>query len=64
MNNNHLTAVEIFCTGDHCIFGWMSQEWVRFMLMFGLWIGVVCIAGANYAVSFKYHISLSKQIVF
>lgn len=44
-------AVEIFCTQDHCIFGWMSHTWIVFMLMFGLWIGVVCIIGYNYAVS-------------
>ncbi len=50
-------TVEVFCTQDHCIFGWMSQTWIVFMLMFGLWIGVVCITGFNYAVRFSsyYH---------
>lgn len=43
--------IEIFCLEEHCIFGWMSTEWVYKVLIFGLWIGVFCIAGFNYAVS-------------
>jgi hypothetical protein len=35
---------------DECIFGWVSGEWFELILLFGLVIGVVCIAGFNYAV--------------
>ena len=44
-------GVEVFCLEEHCVFGWMSKEWVYKILVFGLWIGVFCIAGFNYAVS-------------
>lgn len=37
---------------DQCIFGWASHTWAHFMLPFGFFIGVVCISGFNYAVSF------------
>ena len=40
-----------------CLFGWTSPDWVRLILLFGLIIGVVCIAGSNYAVM---HIYLLK----
>ncbi len=44
-------GIEVFCLEEHCVFGWMSKEWVYKILVFGLWIGVFCIAGFNYAVS-------------
>lgn len=44
-------GIELFCLEDHCVFGWMSSEWAVKILIFGLWIGVFCIAGFNYAVS-------------
>ncbi len=44
-------GIEVFCLEEHCIFGWMSKEWVYKILVFGLWVGVFCIAGFNYAVS-------------
>jgi hypothetical protein len=44
-------GIEMFCLEEHCVFGWMSKEWVWKILVFGLWIGVFCIAGFNYAVS-------------
>jgi hypothetical protein len=43
----------MFCLEEHCVFGWMSKEWVWKILVFGLWIGVFCIAGFNYAVSVR-----------
>jgi hypothetical protein len=43
-------AVEIFCFDEHCVFGWMSSKWIMKILTFGLWIGVFCVAGFNYAV--------------
>ena len=45
------TAVLLFCTQDNCVFGWLSRRWVWKILVFGLWVGVFCIAGFNYAVS-------------
>lgn len=39
------------CTRNNCIFGWMSPFWRWKMLIFGLWVGAVCITGFNYAVS-------------
>jgi hypothetical protein len=36
---------------DTSIFGWMSQKWLHFFLLFGFVMGVLCIAGYNYAVS-------------
>ncbi len=45
-------GIQMFCLQEHCIFGWMSQKWVVKILLFGLWIGVICIAGFNYAVQF------------
>jgi drug/metabolite transporter (DMT)-like permease len=47
-------SVEVFCFGDHCIFGWLSKRWIWKILMFGFWVGVFCIAGFNYAVSFDF----------
>ena len=44
--------VGIFCIDENCIFGWVSHTWLLKMLLFGLVIGVVCIAGFNYAIQF------------
>lgn len=44
-------ASNVFCTRDLCLFGWVSSKWNYFMLLFGLYVGVFCIAGFNYAVS-------------
>jgi hypothetical protein len=46
IEGTHLTGI---C--NHCIFGWLSHKWVSVVLLFGLVVGVVCIAGFNYAVS-------------
>ncbi len=43
-------GIEVFCRQDHCIFGWTSEKWALKILLFGLWVGVVCIAGFNYSV--------------
>jgi hypothetical protein len=43
--------IAIFCTADNCLFGWLSGHWVGPLLIFGFVIGVVCVAGFNYAVS-------------
>jgi drug/metabolite transporter (DMT)-like permease len=45
------THVEVFCLAQNCIFGWFSKKWFVTILFFGIWIGVFCIAGFNYAVS-------------
>jgi hypothetical protein len=47
-------SVEIFCFEEHCVFGWMSPKWIMKILTFGLWIGVFCVAGFNYAVRVLY----------
>jgi len=41
-----------FCFEDNCVFGWMSHYWRWRMLIFGLWVGAVCITGFNYAMSY------------
>jgi drug/metabolite transporter (DMT)-like permease len=41
---------QIFCLESDCYFGWLSNFWVGKIIFFGLLIGVVCIAGFNYAV--------------
>ena len=43
-------GIEIFCLVDNCIFGWLSSRWFTFILLFSIWIGVICMAGFNYAV--------------
>jgi drug/metabolite transporter (DMT)-like permease len=47
---DHSTEVLIFCRDDNCVFGWLSDKWIDKVLLFGLWVGVFCCAGANYAV--------------
>lgn len=42
--------VRVLCLDDDCIFGWMNQHWIALMLVFGLTVGVICIAGFNYVV--------------
>ena len=37
---------------DKCVFGWVSTDWILTIMLFGLVIGVVCIAGFNYAVQY------------
>jgi drug/metabolite transporter (DMT)-like permease len=51
------THVEVFCLAENCIFGWFSHKWFLTILFFGIWIGVFCIAGFNYAVSSFYYFS-------
>eukprot|EP01038_Epipyxis_sp_PR26KG_P007676 gene7676-10445_t len=41
--------LDLFCVTDNCVFGWVSKKWIIRMLIFGLVIGVLCIAGFNYA---------------
>lgn len=43
--------VHVFCTGSHCVFGWVNREWVLAMLAWGFVIGFLCITGFNYAIS-------------
>lgn len=45
-------TVEVFCTEDNCVFGWMAKKWAEKILLFGLLVGVVCIAGFNYAMQY------------
>eukprot|EP01037_Dinobryon_pediforme_P040294 gene40294-49356_t len=42
----------LLCLADqnHCLFGWTSPRWVRFVFLFGFVIGVICFTGFNYAV--------------
>ena len=47
-------GVGVFCLAENCIFGWMSKKWLITMLLFGLWVGMVCITGFNYAVSYAH----------
>ena len=47
-------GVDVLCTRDECIFGWFSERWALIMLVFGFIVGVVCIAGFNFAMT---HIS-------
>ena len=42
----------IFCMDDNCLFGWASNKWLVFMLLFGLYVGLICIAGFNYAMQY------------
>lgn len=44
-------GIEVFCLQENCIFGWMSERWAFKVVMFGLFVGVICVAGFNYAVS-------------
>jgi drug/metabolite transporter (DMT)-like permease len=46
-----LEDCSILGLGDHSVFGWASRTWAHLMLPFGFFIGVICIAGFNYAVS-------------
>lgn len=39
------------CFESYCLLGWMAPAWRSKMLLFGLWVGAVCITGFNYAVS-------------
>jgi drug/metabolite transporter (DMT)-like permease len=41
---------QFFCLESTCYFGWLSNFWIGKIVFFGLLIGVVCIAGFNYAV--------------
>jgi drug/metabolite transporter (DMT)-like permease len=50
MDGTPENPVGIFCLQEDCVFGWMNGRWVCLMLIFGLTVGVVCIAGFNYAV--------------
>lgn len=45
-------TIEIFCLQDNCIFGWMAKKWAAKILLFGLLVGVVCMAGFNYAMQY------------
>lgn len=45
-------SIDVFCTHDNCVFGWMARKWAMKILLFGLVIGVVCIAGFNYAMQY------------
>lgn len=52
-------GIQMFCLEDYCIFGWLSHKWLEMILLFGLWVGVVCIAGFNYAVrTFLFYVTL------
>lgn len=44
--------IEVFCLRDNCIFGWMSSKWIVPILLFGFIVGVICVAGFNYAVMY------------
>lgn len=45
-------TIDVFCAHDNCVFGWMAPKWALKILLFGLVIGVVCIAGFNYAMQY------------
>eukprot|EP01039_Chlorochromonas_danica_P003650 gene3650-3996_t len=40
------------CFEAHCLLGWMAPAWRFKMLVFGLWVGAVCITGFNYAMQY------------
>lgn len=44
-------GIQVFCLQENCIFGWASSKWWLMVMLFALWVGVVCVAGFNYAVS-------------
>jgi hypothetical protein len=44
--------IEVFCRQDNCIFGWTSSHWIVPILLFGFIVGVICVAGFNYAISY------------
>lgn len=44
--------IEVFCRQDNCIFGWTSSHWIVPILLFGFIVGVICVAGFNYAVMY------------
>jgi len=40
------------CFSDNCLLGWSTSQWRGKMLLFGLWVGAVCITGFNYAMQY------------
>jgi hypothetical protein len=49
MENTQESTVYVFCLDENCVFGWMNRHWIAMMLIFGLTVGVICIAGFTYA---------------
>lgn len=45
-------SLAVFCIQENCIFGWLNYHWLPKILLFGLIVGVVCIAGFNYAMQY------------
>lgn len=39
-------------SGSKCVLGWLDNYWIYKILLFGLWIGAVCITGMNYAMQY------------
>jgi hypothetical protein len=37
-----------FCLENTCVFGWMNNDWLFPMLLFGLVVGLICITGDIY----------------
>lgn len=47
----HLDLQLVACLRETCLLGWASPQWYILMLIFGLVVGLVYMAGFNYAVS-------------
>ena len=41
-----------FCLENTCVFGWLNDQWVIPMLIFGFVVGLICITGFNYAMQY------------
>lgn len=46
-------GIYFFCLQDNCVLGWLSEKWRSKVLIFGLWVGVICISGFNYAMQVR-----------
>ena len=57
------TSVSVFCLEDNCIFGWFSQKWFLTILIFGIWIGVFCVSGFNYAVKLLFEFRVVSFLI-
>lgn len=51
---------QVFCFAETCVFGWTSKKWLKFMLLFGFYIGLFCFSGFNYAMQYMSPIVFSS----
>lgn len=57
--------VQVICPkhSEMCLLGWIRPEWLLEMLLFGLIVGVICIAGFNYAVMYISPLAFSSTLL-